>query len=60
MKEGSWKWVDGTTVDKADVGFASGQPNYGVKENCGGIYNGMLHDYPCIYKLEFVCEMKTC
>merc|ERR1712002_137013 len=47
MKEGSWKWVDGNQVDKAEVGFASGQPNVGVKENCGATNGNMLlHDYP--------------
>ena len=61
MKEGSWKWVDGNQVDKAEVGFASGQPNVGVKENCGATNGNMLlHDYPCSYKFEFVCEMKAC
>ncbi|XP_050977649.1 C-type lectin domain family 17, member A-like [Labeo rohita] len=60
--EGTWKWVDGSTLTS---GFwLSGEPNGDRGENCVVSYSSGWNDYPChlvltcIYRLfPFVCEV---
>ncbi|XP_072255314.1 CD209 antigen-like protein A isoform X2 [Pyxicephalus adspersus] len=53
-KSGEWKWVDGSSLNKAF--WAKGQPNnYKGKQNCGKLHAG-LHDRDCPEASRYICE----
>lgn len=62
VEETDWRWMDGSRVNLAEVGFRLGEPN-GVKAtNCPVTVNAAaeLDDIQCSALRPFVCEIKAC
>ncbi|XP_043093425.1 CD209 antigen-like protein D [Puntigrus tetrazona] len=57
--EGTWKWVDNSTLP-SDSGFwKQGEPNGGTDENCAFSGSAGLFDYTCSNLLKWICERKN-
>ncbi|XP_045070714.1 C-type lectin domain family 6 member A-like [Coregonus clupeaformis] len=61
VTEGTWKWVDGTTLTTPRY-WMRGDPSGGVRENCvlfghRSSGQGTWHDYPCSYNSYWICEI---
>ncbi|XP_067224653.1 CD209 antigen-like protein C [Chanodichthys erythropterus] len=54
--EGTWKWVDGTSMTSGFSFWGSGEPNGNTKENCTLIYSSGWADYPCNDNFKWICE----
>ncbi|XP_073715933.1 CD209 antigen-like protein A [Misgurnus anguillicaudatus] len=54
--EGTWKWVDGSTLNTRFWDKSTNEPNGGTAENCAFIYSSGWGDYPCTYTFNWICE----
>uniref|UniRef100_A0A3Q2FUF8 C-type lectin domain-containing protein n=1 Tax=Cyprinodon variegatus TaxID=28743 RepID=A0A3Q2FUF8_CYPVA len=53
--EGSWKWVDGTSMTLSF--WRDNQPdNWNGDEDCGQYINKQWNDHPCAASLKWICE----
>ncbi|XP_073730767.1 uncharacterized protein [Misgurnus anguillicaudatus] len=56
-KEGTWKWVDGSTLTSSF--WRSGEPNsFGGDEDCVVFESTGWGDYPCFHNYKWICERK--
>nr|XP_015204415.1 PREDICTED: C-type lectin domain family 4 member M-like isoform X2 [Lepisosteus oculatus] len=55
-REGSWKWVDGTPVDKKYWNL--GEPNNAGEEDCGELKEAKLNDGRCSEIKRWICEKR--
>ncbi|XP_065146223.2 uncharacterized protein [Paramisgurnus dabryanus] len=53
-EEGRWKWVDNSTLTTRF--WRSGEPNGGIRENCGESYPSAWNDLRCDKLLKWICE----
>ncbi|XP_051540886.1 C-type lectin domain family 4 member M-like isoform X3 [Myxocyprinus asiaticus] len=53
-KEGTWKWVDGSTLTAGD--WRNGEPSGGTSENCCVLSSAKLTDCPCNAGYKWMCE----
>ncbi|KAK3523278.1 hypothetical protein QTP86_028469 [Hemibagrus guttatus] len=59
VKEGEWKWVDGTTLNTNFSYWAKGEPNNSGEEDCAVIYastKSVWNDRKCSDQLPWICE----
>ncbi|XP_054039527.1 macrophage mannose receptor 1-like isoform X1 [Rissa tridactyla] len=55
--EGTWKRGNGTILLRQSSSWHRDEPNGGRQENCAAVReDGQWYDYPCTYKLPWVCE----
>ncbi|XP_058644800.1 C-type lectin domain family 4 member E [Onychostoma macrolepis] len=60
--EGTWKWVDGSTLTSSFSFWASGEPNGHTQNDC--VVTSKRHDksewydYPCSSAFKWICERK--
>ncbi|XP_067221878.1 uncharacterized protein [Chanodichthys erythropterus] len=61
--EGTWKWVDGTSMTSGFSFWGSGEPNGNTNENCALIYSSGWADYPLFdrdYTIFITTETMKC
>jgi len=59
LQEGKWMWTDGTLL--AYKNWHKNEPNnYGGREDCGALWNGMKwNDWFCSSKAYYICEKRV-
>ena len=54
--ENHWKWSDGSSLGSYS-NWRNGEPNnYLVEEDCVALLVGGWYDYPCSFRINFICE----
>ncbi|XP_050977578.1 CD209 antigen-like protein C [Labeo rohita] len=56
--EGTWKWVDGSTLTSGFSSWKPGEPNGRGGENCAATASSEWRDYSCYEALQWICERK--
>jgi hypothetical protein len=59
LQEGKWMWTDGTLLSYKN--WHKNEPNnYGGREDCGALWNGMKwNDWFCSSKAYYICEKRV-
>ncbi|XP_043093400.1 CD209 antigen-like protein D [Puntigrus tetrazona] len=58
-EEGTWKWVDNSTLPSDSEFWKQGEPNGGTDENCAFSGSAGLFDYTCSSIIKWICEKKN-
>ncbi|XP_043093401.1 CD209 antigen-like protein C [Puntigrus tetrazona] len=58
-EEGTWKWVDNSTLPSGSGFWKQGEPNRGTDENCAMSGSTGWADYPCSSIFKWICERKN-